>query len=354
MSEGLPCSRDLACVVHVHSTWSDGTATVPELAAAAARADADAVLLTDHDSLEAKRRGEEGWHGRVLVLVGEEISPSVGHYLAFGVEEEVEHDGRSEREIARAVRDAGGIGFPAHPFSEGARISKRVGRPHAWRDLDTDLHTGVELWSLCTDAAEGWARLGEAIAFLRHPERAFDGPPRRNLEAWDRLCLRRRVVAIGGLDAHQSGLRVGGRVLSPLRNERIFQLLRTHVLVERPPTGDLASDREMVYAALREGRCYLAVDSLAPGRGFQLWAEGPEGRLPMGAEAPAGRWTIRARVPAAARLSLVCDGRVVRNANAVEALDTEVGGAGVYRVEARLRRGGRERLWILSNPIYLR
>ena len=52
---------DVSCVAHVHSTYSDGTASVGELVAAAVAAGADAVLLTDHDSLGA--RGD-GWQGR--------------------------------------------------------------------------------------------------------------------------------------------------------------------------------------------------------------------------------------------------------------------------------------------------
>ncbi|MEA2400493.1 MAG: hypothetical protein QOK00_896, partial [Thermoleophilaceae bacterium] len=36
------------------------------------------------------------------------------------------------------------------------------------------------------------------------------------------------------------------------------------------------------------------------------------------------------------------------------ALETEVEAPGVYRVEALRRSHGRERTWILSNPIYLR
>src|SRR5687768_14019662 len=80
--QGSRLMQDLACVVHLHSGYSDGTGTVPEIARAARRARADVVLLTDHDTLEAKRRGEEGWYGEVLVLVGEEVSPRRrNHYL---------------------------------------------------------------------------------------------------------------------------------------------------------------------------------------------------------------------------------------------------------------------------------
>ena len=55
--------HDLACVVHLHSDYSDGTATIPELMEAAEEAEIDVVLLTDHDTLGAKDDGYEGWHG---------------------------------------------------------------------------------------------------------------------------------------------------------------------------------------------------------------------------------------------------------------------------------------------------
>src|SRR3954453_2211072 len=115
--------RDLACAVHVHSTYSDGTATVPEILAAARTAGADAVLLSDHDTLAARRDGWEGWHDGVLLVVGMEISPKDGHFLAFGLDEEVGHEGRSEEEICAAVAAAGGVGFPPPPLPPGLALS---------------------------------------------------------------------------------------------------------------------------------------------------------------------------------------------------------------------------------------
>ena len=55
-----PRLHDLACVVHLHSDYSDGTATIPELMEAARTAERDVVLLTDHDTLGAKDDGHEG------------------------------------------------------------------------------------------------------------------------------------------------------------------------------------------------------------------------------------------------------------------------------------------------------
>src|SRR5918999_3674514 len=142
MALAYPGMHDLACVVHLHSTYSDGTGTVEEIVQAAKDAQVDVVLLTDHDSLGAKRDGHEGWHGTVLLLVGEEISPRGGdHYLAFGLEEHVRHTGKSPAEICREVREKGGFGFAAHPWSKGSERFRRPGMP--FRDIEAA--DGVEV-----------------------------------------------------------------------------------------------------------------------------------------------------------------------------------------------------------------
>ena len=336
--------RDLACVVHVHSTYSDGTASVPEIIAAARSASADAVLLTDHDTLGAKRDGWEGRHDGVLLAVGMEVSPKGGHLLAFGIDDEIEHDGRSSEELCAAVQAAGGLAFPAHPFSAGSGISKSIGRPHPWPALETCDLNGLELWSLMTETAEQQSSVRELTHFLRNPEAAIGDLPAANLARWDELCRTRRVVAIGGLDAHQTGVRIRGRALSPHPHERIFRTLRTHVLTPAgdPQPGDL-------YDALARGRCYLAMDALAPASGFEFRAEGPAGSAEMGDEVPSGRWTLRVRLPRVADITLVRDGRAVHCAQA-DTAEQVVDGSGVFRIQAAL--GGRT--WIVSNPIYIR
>lgn len=346
--------NDAGCVVHLHSLYSDGTGTVPEIAAAADRAGADVVLLTDHDSLEARRRGEEGWHGPVLVCVGSEVSPSQeNHYLAFGLEEEVDHTGLDAEGILRAVADAGGFGFAAHPFSKGSeRFRRAQGMP--WRALDSPALAGIELWSWVTDTAESLGGLADAARFVIAPERVVDHPPPANLEAWDAMCRERRVVAIGGLDAHQFGRRIAGRV--PLRlmgYHRSFRHLRTRVLLDEPFTGDGDHDRDLVYAALRTGHCYLAMDSLAPARGFALWADGEDGEVQMGEETEFANQVVHARVPRPAAMKLVHNGQTVQEQDGTT-LDHPATAPGTYRIEARLPKHGRERTWIVSNPVYLR
>jgi hypothetical protein len=358
--------HDLACVVHLHSLYSDGTGTVPQIARAARRAKADVVLLTDHDTLAARQRGEEGWYGKrirahsaepsacgeaVLLLVGTEVSPRRrNHYLAFGLEREIDHAGLDAAGICRAVRAAGGFGFAAHPFSRGSERFRERAPGMPFEDLDCEALDGIELWSFVNDTGEAMGGVADIARFVVTPARVLDHPPELNLRTWDELCRTRRVVAIGGLDAHQFGKRIGRFV--PLRlmsYRRSFRFIRTHVLCEEPLTGELEHDREQVYGALRAGRCYIAVDSVAPGSGFRFDA----GELPMGAEAPAGPRTLRARVPLPARLRLLRDGVELASAEGT-ALEHQVDEPGVYRVEAYRQAKGRERTWILSNPIYLR
>jgi len=337
--------HDLTCVVHVHSTHSDGTGTVPEIAAAAARNAVDVVLLTDHDTLAARRAGEEGWHGEVLLLVGEEVTPkNRDHYLAFGLDREVSRR-QPAAGIVADVASRGGFGFAAHPFSQGSeRFSRIAGMP--WTDFDCDELAGLEVWSFVTDTAEKLRSLPDILRFIAQPERLLGHPPARNVAEWDRLCQHRRVVGIAGIDAHQIGWRVRGRV--PLRlmsYARSFRFLRTHVLVEEPLSGQLEHDRAHVFDALRSGRCYMSVDSLAPPRGFTFGAEG----VPMGGEAMFAGQTLVASVPRPAELRLVRNGEELARVDGSD-LSHEAAAPGVYRVEAHLG----DRTWILSNPVYLR
>ena len=348
---------DVSCVVHLHTTYSDGTATMEEIVAAAAGAGVNLVLLTDHDSLGARRDGWEGRHGEVCVLVGTEVSPKQGHYLAFGVDQDIPHAGRSALQIAAAVRKAGGVGFAAHPFSTGGHmlfpgIARRIVLPHGWPALDDPLGCdGIELWSLTTDAAEAWRTPAEAMRWLREPERAVAaGPPAHHLRRWDALSARRRVPAIGGLDGHQPGIRVSGRVRSPLPHRRTFDLLRTHLLCDRSLTGDVGADWQTVLRALGAGAAWLTCPCVAPADGARMWVERPNGEvIGMGGEASAAPSVLKLELPRGADVHVLRDGKRFHNAHGRDLL-VPIEGPGAYRAEARIDG----RMWLLSNPVHLR
>jgi PHP domain-containing protein len=349
--------HDVSAVIHAHTTYSDGTASVPELLEAAQEAEVDAVFLTDHDTLGAKRDGWEGAHGGVQLFVGEEVSSKQGHYLSLGADSEVPHEGRTPLEIAEAVREAGGVGIAAHPFSRGGNmlvpaIARRIALPHGWGALDDPRgYDGLEVWSALTDAGEAWRTPAEARRWLRDPELAIaPGPPERHLRLWDELSAHRRVPAIGGLDSHQPGIRVRGRIRTPLPHRRTFRLLRTHLLCRRPLSGEPEADWPVVRAALGEGAAWLACPFVAPAEGARLWAELGDGSVvPMGGEAPAQPAVLRIRLPSEADVRVICDGMAAAELRGSE-LDVDIEVPGVHRVEARIDG----RIWLLSNPVHLR
>ena len=108
----------------------------------------------------------------MLVLVGTEVSPPRrNHYLAFGLDDEIDHSRLDAAGICRAVRATGGFNFAAHPFSRGsARFKRAEGRSSArarralvtpgmpFDALDCDALDGIELWSFVNDTGEALRR----------------------------------------------------------------------------------------------------------------------------------------------------------------------------------------------------
>ena len=345
--------HDLAGVIHLHSMHSDGTGTVAEIARAGQANGLDYVLLTDHDTLAAQEHGEEGWHGecscswarRCLRIARTTTSRS-------GSSEPIHHRGLSPQQIVERVNEAGGFGFLAHPFSKGSERFRRGGRGMPWRDLECTGYTGLELWSFVTDSAERVNSIRELLRFIAVPGRFIDHPPARNLARWDEICRQRTLRRDRRRRRAQVGIRVRGRV--PLRlmaYKRSFRFLRTHLLARRAVRRELEHDRDArLRRAARRSRLHRgglaragAAGSASGRRAERRWRWATRRRR------AAGRSTCARR--GRAKLRLLQDGAEIAAAPA-HTLEHEVEEPGVYRVEAYLHAHGRERTWILSNPIY--
>lgn len=168
--------------------------------------------------------------------------------------------------------------------------------------------------------------------------------------AWDRITAVRRMPAIGGLDAHQTGLRLNGRVLSPLSHRRCFGWLRTHLVFDAPLHGELDHDRAVILNAMRSGRAFLHRPGVWPATGARFWLRLAEGTVPMGAEVAAGRAMACIDLPRTADLRVMRDGAPVIELPGVSQSVVEIAEPGAYRMEAYIHG----RLWLLSNPIYMR
>ncbi|WP_254821646.1 CehA/McbA family metallohydrolase [Haloglomus halophilum] len=102
---------------HVHSEGSyDGREPVELLLEHAADIDLDAIVVTDHDTIEESLRAARLAPAYGLVGVpGVEVSTADGHLLAIGVEE-CPTPGRPLPDTVATVREMGGVAVVPHPF----------------------------------------------------------------------------------------------------------------------------------------------------------------------------------------------------------------------------------------------
>jgi len=132
-----------------------------------------------------------------------------------------------------------------------------------------------------------------------------------------------------------------------------FQTVNTHVLSAEPLVGMLTHDRKLVFAALREGHCWVGYDLLGRTAGFRFRGHNDSDNAIMGDKLVLSRHTeLNAFVPLRARVRLLRDGQTIATATGRD-LQFQVTEPGVYRVEAHRWSWGRWRGWIFSNPIYV-
>jgi predicted metal-dependent phosphoesterase TrpH len=103
--------------LHMHTTVSDGRATVEEvLERICQRGDLDVIAITDHDRLEGSlwayaHRNQYPFE----IIPGVEVTSAEGHVLGLWVTEPVPKN-LSLGETAAAIHEQGGIAIVAHPF----------------------------------------------------------------------------------------------------------------------------------------------------------------------------------------------------------------------------------------------
>ncbi|HCY76237.1 MAG TPA: histidinol-phosphatase [Ignavibacteriales bacterium] len=337
--------------VHMHSTFSDGTGEVPDIAKFADEVGLDFILLTDHNTLRALQEGYEKWYGNTLLLVGCEINDkeNKNHYLAFGIDEAFTTRTPAKKYVAK-VKELGGIGFLAHPHEKRKHIEHPA---YPWTEWDTEDFNGIEIWNHMSEWVENLTEENKYRSFL-HPLRTIIAPPKETLKVWDDLSQKRKVVGIGGIDAHAHKYNlVGFLEVEIFPYKVLFKSIRTHILIDNSiKKGKSAKDIEtakwQIYDALKEGRCFVANDYISESKGFRYFAEYQNKKYQMGETIPDHKNVkLKVFLP-----GVNAEIRLIRNGHLVEAnegIDAEfiVNKKGVYRIEVY----NNKRAWIFSNHI---
>lgn len=341
---------------HVHTRYSDGTFLHVDVAQAAARADLDFVVVTDHNVWVD---GVEGYYEDVLLLVGEEIHdvrcrPQASHLLIYNGEAELAPLAGDTQGLIDEVDRRGGLCYLAHPYERGSSVKAELD-PIPWKEWHVEGYHGIELWNYMSEFKGLLGNRLTAVLYAHFPTLGIRGPYRATLRKWDQLLAAgRQVTVTGGADAH-------GRTYStgPLRREvfpyeYLFRCINTHVLAELPFNGDLKHDKELIYDALRAGRTWVGYDLPASTSGFRFRARSGPNEALMGAElVRTGAVELEIETPQPADIRLIREGAVVARATGRK-LKHITASAGAYRVEVYTRYRLRRRGWIFSSPIYVR
>ncbi len=347
---------DYTGVIHLHSSYSfDGHAPMEDILSAAQKNSLDFLMLTDHDHLQARHEGWEGWQGKTLIIVGEEIAPRFNHYLAFNIKEPIvcsdDPEGKNPQKYIDAVRDQGGFGIIAHPDHEGTEMFHV--KHYCWNDWKVNGYKAISVWDFMTDWQKSLRGYVSGLMSFLFPAYFLKGPSRMTLERWDALNRIKKTVGIGELDNHASVKKLLGISFVAFPFQRAFRFIRTHVLTDRSFSGNSQQDTNMVFQSLIHGRCYFALEYFCPAQGFQFFIQQENQKFYQGDSF---------KLSDNAQLSVSCPEkaliRVIRNGcewlhEVGSRFSAPVEEAGVYRVEIFLKSAGKFRPWIFSNPVFV-
>lgn len=350
-------SRTVAGAYHVHTTRSDGHGDRQQVAGAAARAGLKFVILTDHG--DATRPPDPpAYIDGVLLLDAVEISTAHGHLVALDMARAPYPLGGSADAVVEDVHRLGGFAIAAHPDSPKPTLR--------WTDTSAPID-GIE-W---LNADSEWrdedrtTLVRAGLAYFLRPAGAIasllDLP--ESLERWTTLSRTRPVVGLAAVDAHGGA---GRRMEDQNRTlfgsigipsyEASFRTLSNRVVLDTPLAGEASADARAIYAAIRRGRVFSAIDAIASPALLDYSFESGLERAALGtalADDADGALVARVPAPPGSELAILRDGRVVATTHGTEIRHVLTGARGAYqvRVLAPGAPGMPPMPWLVSNSI---
>lgn len=371
--------------LHVHSLLShDSRGTLDEIVAAAKAAGTQVVMFTEHptDQYDFFQDGHHATRDGMLLIPGAEMKG----LLVYPRQSTRGNETGEAQAFSDLVRRQQGLTFLSH-------LEERM-------DWEIRGLTGVEIYNTHADFKDEkrllasmrnplWL-LGAAELFRKYPQEAFSSLhdyPADYLRRWDELCQKSPHTGIAANDAHQNiGLTVRltennrariedglgtkllevdaagltelgpapkdpkpGSILHQIRLDPYENSLRhagTHLLMTE------LSDKA-VWDALEHGRAFVAFDWIADSTGFDFAAETAGHRHEMGSRIKlTDDLRLTGRSPISGHWKLIRNGKLVSETTGAT-LESKLTEPGNYRAELWLDVAGEERVWILSNPIYV-
>jgi hypothetical protein len=341
--------------VHIHSSYSDGSGKVAEIVRAAWKSGLDFIGLNEHEFLtDSLHLEQEGFHRKVLVLMGLELGERYHHYLAFNLSKMIRGKNLSPQEVIEWVTAHGGFGFLAHPFEKGMPFHEKS-IAYTWNDLEVQGYAGICIWNYMSRWKERVRTPLHGLCCLFLKNLSLKGPSRETLAFWDGECRKRKVVAIGGSDAHADFFTWGPLRFRPFSYRNLLNTINIHILLKEPIATDFNKAKSQILRAMQGGNLFIAHDGLTSARGFSFAYKTASGKTwGMGEEHVFEPGSVLVQSQKRGRIRVLRNGSLIREQKGF-ATRVEVGQRGVYRVVVeRFVPFFGWKAWIFSNPVYLR
>ena len=346
-------------VIHVHTRRSDGTGTIDDVAAAAARDGLKFVIVTDHGD-GARRPEPPEYRQGVLIIDAVEISTDDGHVVALGIDRLPFPLGGEGRDVIEDIARFGGMSIAAHPGSKKPELQ--------WLDWAAPFD-GLE-WLNGDSEWRDETRMTLLRSLLTYPLRSVEtlgqllDRPEEVLRRWDEVAQRRRVVAVAGSDAHARLEIRGGpdpyEGSAALRLPGYEPILDTFSIVipQLRLSGDAGQDAIRVVDEIRRGHVFSAIDALATPAAVAFGAMSGARQASGGDVLPLdGPVSVRvaSNAPAGSTITLFKNGRPIATSTQATLEFSAPAAAAVYRAEIGLHHAPGEPPvpWIVTNPIYV-
>jgi hypothetical protein len=291
----------------------------------------DFIVLGDSVKPGDSDFGIGGFTSDILFIPGGAFAVNGGEIVAVNLHAAVAPN-LTAGDLIAAIHDQGGLGIAADPtkFSSSA---------------DYALADAIEVYNQrSTWSAESATTLYlRAIFFgIDHFLSGLDVRPDANFALYDQMTAGARVTMLAGF-GEPDDLAVFGSKVGTLR--QLFLFYTTHLIARERDTVPLLE-------ALRLGHSYVSFDYLGYVGAFAFFAQNGESKTMMGDEVQsASGLALKAELPSEAdRIVMYRDGAEVASAENAMKLEFAPKSPGAYRIEA-YRNG---RMWILSNPVYVR
>lgn len=349
--------KDYKGVIHVHTAvGGHSTGTVEELFDGAAKNNLDFVVMTEHAAklYDTSALTLQGNVNGILFVNGQEVETATDRFLLLtGSADAGKANQIATPDFLAQIHAQNKLAFITYP------------EKHKTWNSDFD---GIEVFSLHTNAKRMnpfFVFFDAVWSYYSYPELVlakYFARPDDNLKQFDEVTAQKKSTLFAGTDAHSNigfhllGDDAGNKIINLKidRYETIFSAMRNHVLIEH----DKPLTTETLLQALKDGHCFIGLDSLSDASGFLFSAEnGMETKLTGDEIALTENTNLKLFAPQIARFVIFKNGERIDEEANVSQINLPVKEKGTYRAEIYLDALGApfdKMPWIISNPIYVR